>query len=66
MINSKEARLIVCILTLAGSFALILLHGLKVIDLGEFGIAGIATWITMILQFYVRKKPADEKVSKDS
>ena len=65
-ITSKEARLAVCILTLAGSFALILLHGLKMIDMGDFGIAGIATWITMILQFYVRKKPADEKVGKDT
>jgi len=63
MFSSKEARLIICVLTLVGSFALILLHGLKMIDLGDFGIAGIATWVTMILQFYVRKKPEGEKVN---
>jgi len=62
MLSSKEARLIICVLTLAGSFSLILLYGLRVIDLGEFGIAGIATWITMVLQFYVRKKPEGEKI----
>ena len=66
MIASKEARLIICIVTLVGSFVLILLHGLKMIDLGDFGIAGIATWVTMILQFYVRKKPANENVNKET
>jgi hypothetical protein len=66
MFSSKEARLIICVLTLLGSFALIIMDGLGLIDIGKLGAAGVAAWITMILQFYVRKKPEGEKVEDNT
>ena len=62
MFGSKEARLIISVLTLLGSFALIIMDGVGLIDIGKLGTAGVAAWVTMILQFYVRKKPEGEKV----
>ena len=50
MFGSKEARLIICVLTLLGSFALIIMDGVGLIDIGKLGAAGVAAWITMILQ----------------
>jgi len=66
MFSSKEARLIVSILTLIGSFVLIIMDGIGIVDIGKLGTAGVATWVTMIIQFYVRKKPEGEKVGKES
>jgi hypothetical protein len=63
--GSKEARLIICVLTLIGSFALIIMDGVGLIDIGKLGAAGVAAWITMILQFYVRKKPEGEVIGQD-
>ena len=65
MFGSKEARLIICVLTLLGSFAVIIMDGVGLIDIGKLGAAGVAAWITMILQFYVRKKPEGEKIGQD-
>ena len=65
MFGSKEARLIICLLTLLGSFALIIMDGVGLIDIGKLGAAGVAAWITMILQFYVRKKPEGEKIERN-
>ena len=62
MFGSKEARLIICVLTLLGSFAVIIMDGVGLIDIGKPGAAGVAAWITMILQFYVRKKPEGEVI----
>jgi hypothetical protein len=62
--GSKEARLIICVLTLLGSFAVIIMDGVGLIDIGKLGAAGVAAWITMILQFYVRKKPEGEKLER--
>ena len=62
MFGSKEVRLIISVLTLLGSFALIIMDGVGLIDIGKLGTAGVAAWVTMILQFYVRKKPEGEKV----
>jgi hypothetical protein len=64
MFGSKEARLIICVLTLLGSFAVIIMDGVGLIDIGKLGAAGVAAWITMILQFYVRKKPEGEKLER--
>jgi len=63
--GSKEARLIICMLTLLGSFAVIIMDGVGLIDIGKLGAAGVAAWITMILQFYVRKKPEGEVIGQD-
>ena len=65
MFGSKEARLIICVLTLLGSFAVIIMDGVGLIDIGKLGAAGVAAWITMILQFYVRKKPEGEKIERN-
>ena len=65
MFSSKEARLIICVLTLLGSFSLIIMDGFGLIDIGKLGAAGVAAWITMILQFYVRKKPEGEVIGQD-
>ena len=65
MFGSKEARLIICVLTLLGSFAVIIMDGVGLIDIGKLGAAGVAAWITMILQFYVRKKPEGEVIGQD-
>ena len=64
MFGSKEARLIICVLTLIGSFALVIMDGVGLIDIGKLGAAGVAAWITMILQFYARKKPEGEKLEQ--
>ena len=59
--GSSKERLLVAILSLAGAFSLIVLHASSKIDLSEFGISGVAAWVTLIIQFYFRKKPEGEK-----
>ena len=59
--DSRKERLIVAILSLAGAFSLIVLHASSRIDLSDFGIAGVAVWVTLIIQFYFRKRPEGEK-----
>lgn len=62
--ESNKERLLVAILSLCGAFALIALHGKGIIDLSDFGIAGVAVWVTIIIQFYFRKRPDGEKGEK--
>ncbi len=59
--TSRKERFAIAVISLSGAGTLIALHGAKIIDLAEFGIAGVAVWITLIIQFYFRKRPDDEK-----
>ncbi len=59
-IGGKKERLIIAVMSLGGAFTLIILHASDRIDLDDFGIAGIAVWVTLIIQFYFRKKPEGE------
>ena len=47
--------------TLASVFTLVGLDGAGIIDISKFGYAGIGGIITLVLQYYFRKKPSADK-----
>ena len=49
------------IITLIFCFALIFADAEGSINIGKFGYAGIGSWVTLIIQFYFRKQPNEEK-----
>lgn len=53
-------RILVGITTLFFCFALIFADAEGYINISKFGYAGVGSWITLVIQFYFRKKPADE------
>ena len=54
-------RVMVGIITLLMCFFLIAMDAAGYINIGKFGYAGIGSWITIVIQFYFRKKPAEEQ-----
>jgi len=54
-------RIMVGIVTLIFCFALIFADAEGSINIGKFGYAGIGSWVTLIIQFYFRKQPNEEK-----
>ena len=53
-------RVMVAIITLLSCFMLISLDAAGYINIGKFGYAGIGSWITIVIQFYFRKKPSED------
>jgi len=48
-------RLMIGLFSLGTCFGLFYLDAMGRIDITKFGYAGIAAWVTLILQFYFRK-----------
>lgn len=60
MIINPE-RIIIGAITLIGSMVLLYMDATSQADIGKFGYAGISAWVTLVLQFYFRKNPTQEK-----
>jgi len=57
-------RILVGIVTLIFCFALIFADAEGYINISKFGYAGVGSWITLIIQFYFRRRPKDEGTGK--
>jgi len=53
-------RVMAAIITLLMCFFLIAMDAAGYINIGKFGYAGIGSWVTLVIQFYFRKKPKSE------
>jgi len=59
--TTNPERVMVAIITLLMCFFLIAMDAADYINIGKFGYAGIGSWITIVIQFYFRKKPSEEQ-----
>jgi len=59
-------RIFVGIVTLIFCFALIFADAEGYINISKFGYAGLGSWITLVVNFYFRKQPTNDKTKKDS